>query len=570
MKNLLKKIIKLFFNLKNGIKRFPETGVLSILFVINGIILNRRPVFYKNSKEIFEHLMFVISLGLPVSTYGKLLYEKFKKKRLRIITNLFLGILLILFYFTIPDNLNQKFFIRFSFLIIAEIVGLILIYTHDKKNPSLIILSLINKFAITVLFSAAIYFGISASIFTVDKLFELSINHKIYMDFYISVVGLFSVNYFLSIIPEVKREYKIKNYPVVFKKLFFYIGIPLILIYLVILYLYFIKIFSGAKFPINMVGHLVMWYGFITTLVMFFIYKIKEENKYISKFYKYFPYLMIIPLGMLFLAIGKRIYKFGFTPDRYFVLITGIWVALSMVVIAFIKKRKQIFILVSAFILILLSIYGPINSFFISKISQEKRFGYYLKKYELIKNNKITKNNSLNRAQKREISQFISFFKKYNFLNQIEILPEDFSKKNMNEVFGFYYVSKYSSSASVRYNFYKNDSLSDISSYNYYIKTRINFEQSKLINESLKFDYISKSKKLRVIKDQNILAEIDIMKLIKEYDKDHDKSARYNIKEATKYYENKEVKIMIIVQNLNYRYSDESGYMTFDLFLNIK
>src|SRR6056297_38883 len=501
MKNLLKKVIKLFYNLKNGIRRFPETGVLSIIFVINGIILNRRPDFYKNSKEIFEHLMFALSLGIPLSTYGKLFYEKFKKKRLRIITNIFLGILLIIFYFAIPDNLNQKFFIRFSFLIIAEIVGLILIYTHNKNNPSLIILSLINKFAITVLFSAALHLGISASIFTVDKLFELSINNKIYIDLFISIVGLFSINYFLSIIPEISKKYDIKNFPVVFKKLFFYIGVPLILVYLVILYFYFVRIISLTIFSINMVSHLVMWYGFIATIVLFFIYRIKDINKYISKFYQYFPYLMIVPLGMLFLAIGRRIYNFGITPDRYYVVILGIWITFSMVVIAFIKKRKQLLILISAFIFLLLSIYGPVNSFFISKISQEKRFEYYLNKVNMIKNNKIIKNENLNKAQKREISQFISFFGKYYNFKNIELLPEDFSQKNMNEVFGFNYIGKYSSSNTLRYNYYKNDSVINISSYKYYLKTKITFKNSKKIeNKNLYIKYNAETKNLLIRK----------------------------------------------------------------------
>ena len=571
MKNLFKKIIKLFVNLKKGIRRFPETGVLSILFVINGIILNRRPGFYRNSRDFFEHLMFALSLGIPLSTYGKLLYEKIKKKRLRIFTNIFFGILLILFYFAIPENLNQKFFTRFLILFLTEIVGLILIYTHDKKNPSLVILSLINKFAITFLFSAALHLGISASIFTVDNLFELSINNKIYIDLFISIVGLFSINYFLSIIPAISKKYDIKNYPVVFKKLFFYIGVPLILIYLAILYLYFVRILSLTVFPINMVSHLVMWYGFINTIVLFFIYRVKSQNKYISKFYKYFPYLMIVPLGMLFLAIGRRIYNFGFTPERYFVLILGIWITFSMGIIALVKKRKQILILISAFILLLISIYGPVNSFYISKLSQEKRFEYYLNKYDMIKNNKIIKNENLKKAQRREISQFISFFRRYYSFKDIDLLPEDFNQKKMNEVFGFNYVGRYSSYNVIRYTLYKNDYLIDISSYNYYLKTKINLDRTEKIEKNdFFFIYNKETKKIHVKGNGNNIIEIDMIKLIKDYDKRQNNSIINNFKEATIYYNNKNINLRIIIQEIYYRYDTGKGHLEAEIFFDLK
>jgi hypothetical protein len=84
-------------------------------------------------------------------------------------------------------------------------------------------------------------------------------------------------------------------------------------------------------------------------------------------------------LGLLFWAILYRVNLYGFTHERYYVLLLSIW--LTVVVAYFIinKQPKIKFIPVSMCLFGLLSIAGPQSADSISKNSQLSRFEEYMK-----------------------------------------------------------------------------------------------------------------------------------------------------------------------------------------------
>ena len=137
--------------------------------------------------------------------------------------------------------------------------------------------------------------------------FELNIDNDIYFDVFIIVAGLFSVTHFLGHVLETDILIDEKYYPPVLKVLFVYIIIPLISIYTLILYAYFVRLIILREFPINILGHLVVWYGLISVILLFFINRIKSVNAYTEKFYKFFPVAIMLPLAMLFAAVVNRI-----------------------------------------------------------------------------------------------------------------------------------------------------------------------------------------------------------------------------------------------------------------------
>jgi hypothetical protein len=223
-----------------------------------------------------------------------------------------------------------------------------------------------------------------------------------------------------------------------------------------------------------------MWYALISVVVLFFINRIKDQNKILDYFYRYFPLAILVPLMMLFLAIGKRISDFSVTPLRYYVLIIGIWATVSVLYIKFSKKFKSDFIVMAAVFFMLISLYGPQSAFTLSRNLQENRFVEVLEKNEMIVDGKIISRDDLPADEKEVISDFIRYFSNYHTLEEITILPDNFELNDMKDVFGFeHYYYAPSPRNFISYNYMNRNLALNISNYDYLVEMDFNLEQSK-------------------------------------------------------------------------------------------
>ncbi len=569
------RISNIIIKLKSSFQRFPETALVSILLAVVGIILNREFNFSNDSIESLEKLIMILILAVPISTYGKLLYENNNKIKIRIFVDIIAVIILSVIYVNVPNPLDSKFMIRFFSLLISFLLMFSLIGYYKKENYSIFIIKLISNFFITFLYSLILYIGISSMIFTVEKLFELNLNSEIYLDIYILISTIFSITYFLARLPENDEKLKVIMYPSVLKKLIFYIIIPLIIIYTLILYSYFIKIIMIKEFPINLLSHLVLWYGLISVLVLFFINKIKDKNKFIKIFYKYFPLIFMVPLVMMFLAIFKRIFDYSITPPRYFVVVLGIWLFFSMSYIFFSKKLNSKAFPLLAIFLILISVYGPQSSFTISKKLQENRFISLLESFDMLENGEIIKNKNISEIQESEISNFIKYFDEYSELNNIQILPENFEIDDMKKVFGFeynyYYRNKYKNSDIINYYFYIENEIINISEFDYILDMNINLSDPQTFkNEKIEILYDDETENLKIMGNEEIYGVINIEKMVKDFQTNHVSNDINNLDEASIYYDFDNVNVKIIIENINYATDQSYNHIKFKLLIDIK
>ena len=569
------RISNIIIKLKSSFQRFPETALVSILLAVVGIILNREFNFSNDSIESLEKLIMILILAVPISTYGKLLYENNNKIKIRIFVDIIAVIILSAIYVNVPNPLDSKFMIRFFSLLISFLLMFSLIGYYKKENYSIFIIKLISNFFITFLYSLILYIGISSMIFTVEKLFELNLNSEIYLDIYILISTIFSITYFLARLPENDEKLKVIMYPSVLKKLNFHIIVPLIIIYTLILYSYFIKIIMNKEFPINLLSHLVLWYGLISVLVLFFINKIKDKNKFIKIFYKYFPLIFMVPLVMMFLAIFKRIFDYSITPPRYFVVVLGIWLFFSMSYIFFSKKFNSKAFPLLAIFLILISVYGPQSSFTISKKLQENRFISLLESFDMLENGEIIKNKNISEIQESEISNFIKYFDEYSELNNIQILPENFEIDDMKKVFGFeynyYYRNKYKNSDIINYYFYIENEIINISEFDYILDMNINLSDPQTFkNEEIEILYDDETENLKIMGNEEIYGVINIEKMVKDFQTNHDSNDINNLDEASIYYDFDNVNVKIIIENINYATDQSYNHIKFKLLIDIK
>src|SRR5690606_34734421 len=102
-----------------------------------------------------------------------------------------------------------------------------------------------------------------------------------------------------------------------------------------------------------------------------------------------FYWLMLPLLVLLFIAIGMRIGDYGFTLNRYLVLVLGIWLAFTCVY--FILPKGNIkFIPISLAVVIFLASFGPWGVFKTSENSQVKRLHALLSRENFFQGNKLS------------------------------------------------------------------------------------------------------------------------------------------------------------------------------------
>jgi hypothetical protein len=241
---------------------------------------------------------------------------------------------------------------------------------------------------------------------------------------------------------------------------------PLISLYLVILISYEVKIVATLSLPVGWVSYLVLIFAIFGILSFLLIHPIAKEtgNLWMRTFSRWFYFLLVPLLGLLFWAILYRVNLYGFTHERYYVLLLSIW--LSVVVAYFIiqKQPKIKFIPISMCLFGLLSIAGPQSTDSISKHSQLSRFETYMK---------LAEKEKLNFKQEQDLSSIVSFLEEnygvksllpYTGNKLTALLKKDKSPNSSQimDAFGMQYRSDYDKNEKdggyFNYNFNENES----------------------------------------------------------------------------------------------------------------
>lgn len=274
------------------------------------------------------------------------------------------------------------------------------------------------------LYGLIIFTGLSIAILSVDQLFGVRVDSKLYGHVFVLVATIFHPIYFMSNYP--KNFHQIsqdEHFAMLILNLVKYILIPLSILYISILYLYGVKITIDWSLPKGWVSSLVIGFSIVGMLTYLLNYRLSEteQNGLIVWFRKWFFYLLSPLVILLYIAIFKRLMDYGFTPERYFVLITGLW--LSFISIYFIiSKRDNIkWIPLSLIFFLLVGTYSPIDAFHISSKSQTNRLFSLYEKNKLIKNGKLQADNSgvLDSGEQNMIASIINLLSEINASDQL-------------------------------------------------------------------------------------------------------------------------------------------------------
>ncbi len=556
--NIKNFLVRTISELYKSVKRFPITialcaSVVAILIMISETQLH---LGYDSEKlEVLQRIAMVLALGVPLTLCIKVIFEKHKQ------TNLFLegislavsaGFLAFYYFFLLKDfnmvpitrYIGITFFLYLCFIFIPYLV--------KREHFEMYVIQLLSRFAITIIYSVVLFLGISAILFTIDKLLGVTIDSKLYYYTWLFIVGIFSPVYFLAGVPSTDESMEDYDYTGFFKILLLYIVMPLLTIYMTILYIYFAKIIITQTWPVGLVSHLVLWYSTLCVVVIFLITPIKN-NIWVEKFIFFLPKLILPILIMMFISMGIRVNAYGITENRYFVLLLGLWVFGIMIYISFKKVKRNILIPISLSIIAFISVLGPVSAYSVSKLSQNNRLSSILSQNGMLTANKtIQPSPTISEKDQKEISAILSYFEKNHNLDDVKYLDKDFAIKDMNKVFGFEYKDQWQNGRNENYFSYNSpnpmyDAL-DISEYDYLFN--MSTYKNILNKEPLKIEYVSAKQEVNIYNGNDMLYRLSLSQFADQLRAKYPSNTKVDQKDMIFIDENQNIKVQFIFSNI--------------------
>lgn len=420
----MNKFLDIFGKAKNVVFRYPMVLLMVLILAVSWITL----VDLRRQENAYNIVRLAVTSALGISLFFAIKMLSQRMGKLLILQLLGIGILVI-FYFLLPDNETnfselELFWIVPSFILSHLLVAFVAFFQSKNEinfweyNKNLFI-----HFILTILFSGVLIGGIELAILAVDKLFNLDIDDDIYFKTFLFLSSFGSCFIFLTFNEEGLSFLEKKGkYPIVLKFFTQFILIPLLLIYLIILYLYSTKILIKWELPRGWVSYLILAYSIVGILALLLVHPLKNETakSWVKIFSKAFYYTLIPLLILLYVAIFTRILEYGYTEARYFVLLIAIWLTSIVLYSVIFKKASIKFIPISLFCFGLFALIMPyFNTFSVAKRSQKNALMEIFNGNQLIKNGKINFDQEISGEIRKEIRDKIEFLHKRENINFI-------------------------------------------------------------------------------------------------------------------------------------------------------
>ncbi|SDE15377.1 protein of unknown function [Mucilaginibacter pineti] len=379
------------------IKRYP----FEVLFALAGTIAATTQIELRQIARENEgwcvRVMMIANLGLLLSLSATLYTQsvamaKSKSLVLKVIVAIFAALLILIIDPTHRSADYTRFFLMslamHLLVAFAAFTGKGQLQGFWQFNKTLFL-----RFLTSVLYGVVLFAGLAAAIGATNFLFNFKFEWDTYAVLWAWIVGMFTTLFFLAGVPVDTHALNTdESYPKGLKIFTQYVLIPLSTVYVIILLAYEIKILVQWNLPKGLVSNLILGYAVFGLLSLLLVYPIREhaENKWLKTYSRSFYFLLLPLLLLLFVAVGARVFSYGITEYRYFLIVLACWLLFISVYFLLFKKQNIKLIPISLSVLTLLSIYGPQSAFTVSMYSQRRVVVKFFEKHNAFKNGKIT------------------------------------------------------------------------------------------------------------------------------------------------------------------------------------
>lgn len=367
-------------NASRTLKRFP---IVVTFIMLSTIALSSMII----SDKYYGSLIFYLLAGSLISLVMKLWYEDAQNKIKYIITSVILHFLLIMdaiyIYFS-PEGNEKTIVISQASIILVLVLGFCFIpFLKEKDDVASwhYVRRSIFSAIISFIISAIVGGGIMLLIGSLDPLFEIKVSNKV-----ILVIGvLFFITIplliFLSRIPLGEKKLdRIAEISSFLLGTIRYLFIPLVLSYVVVMYIYVLKVILKMELPNGAVSWLVttMIISYLAVIYLQYPHLKGNSNTIEKKMTHYLPIVMLPPIILMTIGIIRRFSDYGITDNRLYILTLNIWFYMVCIGLFLQKSHRIHWISLSFGLIFFVTSALPVNYRNISKWVIKKEISSFL------------------------------------------------------------------------------------------------------------------------------------------------------------------------------------------------
>ena len=274
------------------------------------------------------------------------------------------------FYLTSPK------FWGANFIALLVLLG----FPFEKNNQGFTYRNFTNLFHLGLATAVwLLVFGLVAAIlFTITTLFNVEFSDSFYSHFYTSL-GIFTQPLFFLVFQQrqAKSEMTLNR---IFEILVNFVLAPALMIFTVLLYAYVVQIIFEGVLPKGMLANITLPY-LLGGLGVYALRSICAKARW-ETFFKFYPYLSIVPIVLLWLAIDRRISAYAWTEQRIYLVALASAITIAYAILTMPKIRQ--YRLISAVVMVaIFSMTWVVKPKEIAYQSQTERFEQLLTKLNL-------------------------------------------------------------------------------------------------------------------------------------------------------------------------------------------
>lgn len=320
---------------------------------------------------------------------------------------------------------------------------------------------LASRLGLSLGYCALMHLGLGLGLAAIKGLFELDFPDAWFLDPGILALGVFNTWFFLAGVPrvdpkpaprpasEIAPEAAVAvaeagtatgtgsgiaaavpsdsepayPYPRQLRVLVQLILMPLVCVYIGIIYAYGIRILMQGHWPTGWVTWLLLAFCGMALLCLFLAQPLADRggNRWVKLYCRHFHVALVPVLILLFAAIGKRVQEYGITENRYFALALGVWLS-GIVLHAAVDAPRDLRLLPGSLCLIaLMAAFGPWGAFEVSRKSQEQRLKGLLDAHGMLVGGKLAKAPArIPRLAIREIGGIAGYLEEHERLSDLK------------------------------------------------------------------------------------------------------------------------------------------------------
>jgi hypothetical protein len=240
---------------------------------------------------------------------------------------------------------------------------------------------LLLRYLVAAFYATVLWAGLAVALAALNRLFGVHVPGEAYAKLWAVLAFGFHPWFFLTGVP---RDYEalesLEDYPLGLKVFTQFVLMPLVAIYLLILTAYLGKVILTRTWPNGWIGYLVSSVSATGVLALLLVHPLREraDSRWVNVYGRWWFVAILPSLGMLLVAVGKRVGQYGITEPRYFLLVLTLWLTGLALYYGVTAARNIKLIPMTLCTVALLTAIGPWGAYGVAQRSQLARLSRIL------------------------------------------------------------------------------------------------------------------------------------------------------------------------------------------------